>query len=74
MSPLGAEYTDRIRQFPSLINNTTTDWFSPWPTSALKAVARTLLAEQADHMEDAVFNSIVDICGEMHWAVRGAMI
>jgi len=33
-------------------------------------VARTLLAEQADHMDDAVFNSIVDICGEMHSAVR----
>jgi dynein heavy chain len=70
MSPLGGEYTDRIRQFPSLINNTTTDWFSPWPNSALKAVARTLMAEQADTMDEKIFTSIVDICGSMHSAVR----
>jgi len=70
MSPLGSEYTDRIRQFPSLINNTTTDWFSPWPPSALKAVARTLMSDQADTMEETVFASIVDICGAMHSSVR----
>ena len=40
MSPLGEEYRVRIRQFPSLINNTTISWFFPWPEDALSSVAR----------------------------------
>ena len=48
MSPLGDEYRTRIRQFPSLINNTTISWFFPWPEDALSSVARKLMAAEAE--------------------------
>lgn len=31
MSPVGEAFRSRCRQFPSLINCTTIDWFSAWP-------------------------------------------
>ena len=70
MSPLGEEYRTRIRQFPSLINCCTIDWFSPWPSEALSAVARTLMAKEAESMENTVFDGIVKLCTQMHDSVR----
>lgn len=35
----------RCRQFPSLINCTTIDWFSPWPAQALLDVATRYLEQ-----------------------------
>jgi len=31
MSPLGNQFTTRLRMFPSLINCSTIDWFTEWP-------------------------------------------
>jgi dynein heavy chain len=70
MSPLGDEYRDRIRQFPSLINCCTIDWFSPWPDEALSAVARTLMAREAEAMDPKDFTGIVSMCTLMHGSVR----
>ena len=70
MSPLGEEYRTRIRQFPSLINCCTIDWFSPWPPEALSAVARTLMAKEAEAMDNKVFDGIVAMCTAMHDTVR----
>ena len=70
MSPLGEEYRTRIRQFPSLINCTTIDWFSPWPAEALSAVAQQLMVKEAETMEPKLFESIVAMCSTMHNSVR----
>ena len=35
MSPVGDTLRVRCRQFPSLVNCCTLDWFAPWPESAL---------------------------------------
>jgi len=70
MSPLGDDYSNRIRQFPSLINCCTIDWFSPWPAEALQAVARTLMATEAQNYDPKVFDGIVDMCTFMHNSVR----
>lgn len=40
MSPSGDTLRSRCRNFPSLINNTTIDWFFKW---SLEAVARKIL-------------------------------
>lgn len=37
-SPVGPAFRTRCRQFPSLVNCMTIDWFSPWPPEALLAV------------------------------------
>jgi len=38
-SPIGVSLRNRIRDFPSIVNCTTIDWFSAWPPDALEAVA-----------------------------------
>jgi len=44
-SPIGASLRNRIRDFPSIVNCTTIDWFSEWPPDALEAVAEKFLGE-----------------------------
>ncbi|TRY94050.1 hypothetical protein DNTS_011956 [Danionella cerebrum] len=45
MSPVGDTLRTRCRNFPGLVNNTSIDWFSPWPLQALYAVAKCFLGE-----------------------------
>ena len=39
MSPIGDEFRNRTRQYPSLVSCTTMDWFHEWPREALTEVA-----------------------------------
>ena len=45
MSPIGAGFRTRCRQYPGLVNCTTIDWFHTWPEDALTEVATKFLAE-----------------------------
>lgn len=45
MSPLGNQFTTRLRMFPSLINNSTIDWFTEWPEEALINVGKGQLVD-----------------------------
>lgn len=45
MSPVGDTLRTRCRNFPGLVNNTVIDWFMPWPTQALWAVADVFLGQ-----------------------------
>lgn len=38
-SPVGEKLRNRCRQFPSIINCATIDWFDKWPDEALFSVA-----------------------------------
>lgn len=38
-SPVGEQFRNRCRQFPSIINCCTIDWYNPWPSDALYSVA-----------------------------------
>lgn len=38
-SPVGAGFRNRCRQFPSIINCCTIDWYNAWPSEALYSVA-----------------------------------
>lgn len=42
-SPAGTAFRTRCRQFPSLVNCMTIDWFSPWPAEALLGVGVRVL-------------------------------
>jgi len=42
-SPIGDAFRNRTRMFPNLVNCTTIDWFSEWPSEALKEVALRFL-------------------------------
>lgn len=43
VSPVGDALRIRCRNFPSLINCTTIDWFFPWPEAALVSVAERFI-------------------------------
>ncbi|KAL2622254.1 hypothetical protein R1flu_002459 [Riccia fluitans] len=68
MSPVGQAFKDRLRQFPSLVNCCTIDWFQEWPNDALEAVAVKFL--KAMDLEDWMRDSIVQICKAFHETVR----
>lgn len=43
MNPIGEKFRNRLRQYPSLINCTTIDWFLAWPREALLEVGNKFL-------------------------------
>ena len=67
MSPIGAEFRNRLRMFPALVNCTTIDWFHAWPKDALRSVATRFLSS-VDLPKD-VKTGVVDFCVEMHKGV-----
>jgi dynein heavy chain len=69
MSPVGDSLRVRCRQFPSLINCTTIDWFHGWPTSALVSVAERFL-DNLELPSDAVRKSMVQMCGYVHRSIE----
>jgi len=38
MTHVGSDFRDRCRMYPALINQTSIDWFYPWPETALRQV------------------------------------
>lgn len=56
MSPTGDAFRNRLRMFPALVNCTTIDWFSSWPTDALREVARRFLADAEITVEETTSN------------------
>lgn len=66
MSPIGDAFRRRCRLFPSLVNNTTIDWFDDWPTEALLSVAHKSLwmFERPDN--PSLVENLSKICNTMH--------
>ena len=46
-SPVGEAFRNRCRQFPSLVNCTTLDWYDTWPEDALQAVSAQVFGRAA---------------------------
>lgn len=67
-SPIGDAWRTRIRQFPSLVNCCTIDWFTEWPADALTAVAEKFLGTV--EMDDKVRASCVVMCSAFHGDTR----
>ncbi|XP_071484907.1 dynein axonemal heavy chain 12-like [Diadema antillarum] len=67
-SPIGNTFRNRLRQFPSLINCCTIDWFQAWPEDALERVANKFL--ETVEMEEEERGSVVHICKSFHTSAR----
>uniref|UniRef100_A0A803VKC7 Dynein axonemal heavy chain 12 n=1 Tax=Ficedula albicollis TaxID=59894 RepID=A0A803VKC7_FICAL len=66
-SPIGDAFRNRLRQFPSLINCCTIDWFQPWPEDALERVASKFL--ETLQLSDTERQGVVPICKYFHTSV-----
>jgi dynein heavy chain len=49
-SPVGDNFRNRCRQFPSIINCCTIDWYNAWPAEALFSVANRQYQEVAKRL------------------------
>jgi len=67
-SPIGDAFRERLRMFPSLVNCCTIDWFAPWPSDALQAVADYFLGDL--EMEDELKASVCSMCIVFHQSVH----
>uniref|UniRef100_A0A1A9V6M7 AAA+ ATPase domain-containing protein n=1 Tax=Glossina austeni TaxID=7395 RepID=A0A1A9V6M7_GLOAU len=72
MSPVGDSFRRRCRMFPSLVNCTTIDWFSNWPTEALYSVALGLLAVITKNKEEC--EALATTTVFMHKTVEDASV
>ncbi|CEM36965.1 unnamed protein product, partial [Vitrella brassicaformis CCMP3155] len=68
-SPIGDAFRTRVRQFPSLVNCCTINWFSKWPDDALSSVAERFLSSV--DMEEDVRKGCVSMCQVLHSGARG---
>ncbi|BBN19721.1 hypothetical protein Mp_8g13060 [Marchantia polymorpha subsp. ruderalis] len=68
MSPVGDPFRSRCRQFPSLINCCTIDWFDEWPEEALLTVSNHFLAA-VDLGNDLVKKKVASMCVSIHTSV-----
>ncbi|KAL0238939.1 hypothetical protein PCE1_004630 [Barthelona sp. PCE] len=69
-SPLNSNFKDWLRQYPSLVNCCTIDWFNNWPKDALVSVSQFLLKDKCLDNPDilkllgdveVVANALVDV-------------
>ncbi|VTJ73574.1 Hypothetical predicted protein [Marmota monax] len=70
MSPIGEIFRARLRQFPSLVNCCTIDWFNEWPTEALESVATKFLQEIPELESSAeIIEGLTQVCVYIHQSV-----
>ncbi|XP_032177365.1 dynein heavy chain 1, axonemal isoform X1 [Mustela erminea] len=70
MSPIGEVFRARLRQFPSLVNCCTIDWFNEWPAEALESVATMFLNEIPDlEATSEVIRGLIQVCVYIHQSV-----
>ena len=68
-SPVGEQFRVRCRQFPSIVNCCTLDWYSSWPKDALFSVAQRFFNEN-EHLGIKDYKEqLGNICVEIHNSV-----
>lgn len=70
VSPIGDAFRERLRQYPSLVNCCTIDWFMQWPSDALEAVAVMFLKDM--DLDAHIKEEMVSICKTFHQMVQEA--
>jgi dynein heavy chain len=69
MSPVGETLRVRCRQFPSLVNCCTLDWFGRWPEEALLFVSTEFLKDLQDATEETKAG-LAEMCMKIHISVE----
>ncbi|CAM9108221.1 unnamed protein product, partial [Ectocarpus fasciculatus] len=71
MSPLGEVFRNRLRNFPSLVNCCTIDWFTAWPADALQSVGMSVLQKAKLGLGDFE-EATVEMFKQIHLSVSEA--
>eukprot|EP01022_Parablepharisma_sp_SALTPOND_P014052 TRINITY_DN188_c0_g2_i1.p1 TRINITY_DN188_c0_g2~~TRINITY_DN188_c0_g2_i1.p1 ORF type:complete len:4549 (-),score=684.34 TRINITY_DN188_c0_g2_i1:241-13887(-) len=74
-SPVGDMFRNRTRQFPSLINCCTIDWYHAWPADALQSVAQRKYEEEDEKAKLGIaqyIEQLSKISVEIHSTVHEA--
>lgn len=66
---VGDELRNRCRNFPGIVNNTTIDWFFPWPEQALYAVAKKYIPKGYALVPRSERKSVITQLVAMHLSV-----
>ena len=66
MSPVGDNFTRRIRMFPGLVSCTTIDWFMDWPVEALVEVGNRFLEEEHNIDDPLIKSNLAKAFGIAH--------
>ncbi|CAD2218708.1 Dynein heavy chain, N-terminal region 2/Hydrolytic ATP binding site of dynein motor region/AAA domain (dynein-related subfamily)/Dynein heavy chain AAA lid domain/P-loop containing dynein motor region/AAA+ lid domain/P-loop containing dynein motor region D4/Microtubule-binding stalk of dynein motor/ATP-binding dynein motor region containing protein, putative [Angomonas deanei] len=69
MSPVGDTFRTRCRQFPSLTNCCSIDWFDEWPAEALKGVAERLLEDMREVIDKELLGKLPNLFVDVHATV-----
>jgi dynein heavy chain len=70
-SPVGDTMRVRSRKFPGIINNTSVDWFHPWPKDALIDVAYRFI-QDVELDTDELRKNIALIMSQVHISIDDA--
>lgn len=70
MSPVGDSLRVRCRQYPSLINCCTIDWFLGWPRDALLSVSESFLGSREEIGSEELRTSLAELCARIHLSVE----
>jgi dynein heavy chain len=73
MSPLGEAFRNRLRNFPSLVNCCTIDWFTSWPAEALQSVGLSILRRRELGL-DKLEQPTVTLFKHIHMSVEKASV
>ncbi|KAG4103981.1 dynein heavy chain and region D6 of dynein motor-domain-containing protein [Neocallimastix lanati (nom. inval.)] len=68
ISPVGENFRNTVRMFPSFVNCTTIDWFSEWPEDALMEVAYKYLSK-FEFESDVYIKAISQVFVTVHTSV-----
>ncbi|KEG14779.1 putative dynein heavy chain [Trypanosoma grayi] len=69
MSPVGDTFRTRCRQFPSLTNCCSIDWFDEWPHEALLGVAQRLFEDTEKGVSNQLLPVLPPLCVDIHTTV-----
>lgn len=70
-SPVGEGFRNRCRQFPSIINCATIDWYNTWPADALFSVAYRKFEEKQDALGiSEALKTLSECTVTLHTSVR----
>ena len=70
MSPIGDIFSQRLRNFPSLVACSTIDWFAEWPEDALQSVAKEKIKDFTNSKIEKYENQIVNAFKFIHKSVE----